>query len=80
MRRFSGATLHRHRNAHSVRPIWLRDRLIPLQRGGEPAEQEEEAIVADSGPGDLGLVLESGQQLISDDRGVRLARDEDGDD
>ena len=49
--------------------------------GGEREEEDatEEAEVALSQAAIEGF-LEEGQQLISDDRGVRLAREEEGDD
>jgi cyanophycin synthetase len=50
--------------------------------GGERNDEEDipdnkEASLTE---GDLGMFLADGQQLISDERGVRLARDEEGDD
>jgi cyanophycin synthetase len=53
-----------------------------IYHGGEREEAavEEEAAIPVIAAEDSGLVLEEGMQLISDDRGVRLARDEEGDD
>ncbi len=49
--------------------------------GDRDTEQAAEQIAEpDSEASSIGLMLEEGQQLISDDRGVRLARDEEGDD
>ena len=50
--------------------------------GGDQEAEEEPAEVAETSLAEssLGVFLEDGQQLISDERGVRLARDEEGDD
>ncbi len=49
--------------------------------GDREAPQESETIADEQTVGaDLGLMLEEGMHLISDDRGVRLARAEEGDD
>jgi cyanophycin synthetase len=54
-----------------------------IYHGGEreATEEDVEADVPEETEGHgLGLMLEEGLQLISDDRGVRLAREEEGDD
>jgi cyanophycin synthetase len=54
-----------------------------IYHGGEREAVEEgaEAPVSEPGEGhNLGLILDEGLQLISDGRGVRLAREEEGDD
>ncbi|MEP6388713.1 MAG: cyanophycin synthetase [Halioglobus sp.] len=50
--------------------------------GGERNSEEDIPDIKEENLGDsnLGMFLADGQQLISDERGVRLARDEEGDD
>ena len=50
--------------------------------GGDQEAEEEPAEVAETSLAEssLGVFLEDGQQIVSDERGVRLARDEEGDD
>ena len=50
--------------------------------GGERNSEEDIPDIKEEnlGDSDLGVFLADGQQLISDERGVRLARDEEGDD
>ena len=54
-----------------------------IYHGGEREEvaEGEEMPAPEQGEGhNLGLILDEGLQLISDGRGVRLAREEEGDD
>jgi cyanophycin synthetase len=53
-----------------------------IYHGGEREEVEESESMPlqESTAASMGLMLEEGLQLISDDRGVRLAREEEGDD
>jgi cyanophycin synthetase len=53
-----------------------------IYHGGERenVEESEAMPLQESTAASMGLMLEEGLQLISDDRGVRLARDEEGDD
>ena len=53
-----------------------------IYHGGdrEAPEEFEDAIDENTSGASPGLMLEDGMHLISDDRGVRLARSEEGDD